>query len=58
MEKGSVGTALFTGVFVGVIMFLYYFLVPDTNFFITVVVAGVSAWIGSMIGNKLFPNKQ
>lgn len=57
MTKESIGIALFTGVFVGVVMFLIEFLIPDSSLFVRVIIAGLSALFGGLIGNKLFTNK-
>lgn len=57
MTKGSIGMALFTGVFVGIVMFFAEFLILDSSLFVRVIIAGLSALVGGLIGNKLFPNK-
>ncbi|WP_199083987.1 hypothetical protein [Sporosarcina sp. P10] len=50
--------ALFTGVFVLIVMLFIEYLIPNINALIKIIVVGLSAMIGGMIGNKLFPNKQ
>lgn len=54
MKKGIVWMALFTGMFVGISVFLSEFLMPDSNIIISVSIATLSALIGGFIGNKLF----
>lgn len=39
------------------IMLLFEFLIPTTRI-IRVIIAGLSALVGGLIGNKLFPNKE
>lgn len=56
MKKGSIGMALFTGLFVGVVVFLSEYLIPNTSLISSVIIAGLSALVGGLIGNKLFPN--
>ncbi|WP_342537464.1 hypothetical protein [Sporosarcina sp. FSL K6-3508] len=57
MKKGSVGMIIFTCIFVMPIMLLFEFLIPTTRI-IRVIIAGLSALGGGLIGNKLFPNKE
>ncbi|MEK4024827.1 MULTISPECIES: hypothetical protein [Sporosarcina] len=57
MKKGSVGMIIFTCIFVMLIMLLFEFLIPTTRI-IRVIIAGLSALVGGLIGNKLFPNKE
>ncbi|WP_209369584.1 hypothetical protein [Sediminibacillus dalangtanensis] len=57
MKKGSTGMALFTGLFVGIVFFLSEYFFPNTNLITKVIIAGVSALVGGLIGNKLFPYK-
>lgn len=57
MRKVSIGMALFTGIFVGIMVFLSEYLIPNTSLITSVIIAGLSALIGGLIGNKLFPNK-
>ncbi|AIF45267.1 hypothetical protein [Virgibacillus sp. SK37] len=49
--------ALFTGVFVGIVMFVMESLVKNPPCLITIFVAGGAAFIGGLLGNKLFPQK-
>lgn len=57
MKKGSIGMALFTGLFVGIVVFTSSFLIPDRNPFVSIAIAGLAGLIGGLIGNKLFSNK-
>ncbi|AFS79473.1 hypothetical protein Curi_c24780 [Gottschalkia acidurici 9a] len=57
MKKGSMGMALFTGAFVGIVVFLFEYILPNSNLITSVSITGLSALIGGLIGNKLFPNK-
>ncbi|WP_199175042.1 hypothetical protein [Sporosarcina sp. P29] len=50
--------ALFTGAFVLVVMLFIEYLIPNINTIIKIIVVGLLAMIGGMIGNKFFPNKQ
>lgn len=56
MKKGSIGMALFTGLFVGIVVFLSEYLIPNTSLISSVIIAGLSALVGGLIGNKLFLN--
>ena len=56
MKKGSIGMALFTGLFVGIVVLLSEYLIPNTSLITSVIIAGLSALVGGLIGNKLFPN--
>lgn len=57
MKKAKIRMALFTGLFVGIIVFLSEYIIPNTNLITSVLLAGLSALVGGLIGNKLFPNK-
>ena len=57
MKKGSIGMALFAGIFVGIVVFLSEYLIPNKSLITSVIIAGLSALVGGLIGNKLFPNK-
>lgn len=57
MKKGSTGMALFTGLIVAVVVFLSEYLIPNTSLVIKVIIAGLAALVGGVIGNRLFPNK-
>lgn len=54
---GNIKMALFTGVFVGIVMFFFEYLISDVNIVIKVLIAGLSALVGGLLGNKLFPHK-
>ncbi len=56
MKKGSIGMALITGLFVGIVVFLSEYLIPNTSLISSVIIAGLSALVGGLIGNKLFQN--
>ncbi|MBD1221985.1 hypothetical protein [Virgibacillus halodenitrificans] len=49
--------ALFTGVFVGIAILIMESLIKNPPFLITIFVAGGAAFIGGLLGNKLFPQK-
>jgi hypothetical protein len=57
LKKGGIGMALFTGIFVGIVVFLSEYFIPNTSLFTKVIIAGLSALISGLIGIKLFPNK-
>lgn len=56
MKKGRIGSALFTGLFVGIVVFLSEYLYANISFITSVIIAGLSALVGAWIGNKLFPD--
>lgn len=58
MKKGSLGMALFTGLIVGTMVLLSMCLIPNISLTSSVIMAGLSALIGSSIGNKLYPKIQ
>ncbi|MDV6377578.1 hypothetical protein ORD22_04795 [Sporosarcina sp. GW1-11] len=47
---------LITTLFVVVVLSLVEYLIPERSSIVFVVIAGVSALVGGLIGNKLFPN--
>lgn len=55
LNKGSTGMALFAGVFVGVVVFLVEYLIPNASLITNAIIAGLSALLGGWIGSKLFP---
>ena len=57
MKKGSIRSVLFTGIFVWIVVFLSEYLIPKANLITSMIIAGLSAIVGGLIGNKLFPNK-
>lgn len=57
MKKGSSGMAIFTGLFVGIVVFLSEYLFPNTSLVIKVIIVGLSTLVGGLIGSMLFPNK-
>ena len=58
MKELRIGWALFTGAFVGIVVFISEFFIPNSNVFNSVIVAGLSALIGGLIGNKIFPSRK
>ncbi|MUV37983.1 hypothetical protein JNUCC1_01791 [Lentibacillus sp. JNUCC-1] len=54
MKKGTIGMILFAGLFVGVVVFVSEYLFPGASVFITAIIAGISALIGGLVGNKVF----
>jgi hypothetical protein len=57
MKKANMGMALFTGLFVFMIVFLSEIFIPDKSFAFSVTIAATSALVGGLIGNKLFPKE-
>ncbi|GAB3053739.1 hypothetical protein [Virgibacillus ainsalahensis] len=55
MKIKNIDWALFTGFFVGIIIFITEFFFPDTSSLTSIIVAGLAAFIGGLIGYKLFP---
>ena len=49
--------SIFTGLIVAIVVFILLNIAPDMNSLILAVIAGLSAIIGWIIGNKLFKNK-
>lgn len=58
MKKGNIGMALFTGLFVFIVMLFIEFSALDIDKIMRIVIAGLSALVGGLIGTKLFPNKE
>ena len=56
--KGNIKSAVFTGVFVGIVTGFIEFSSLQVDIFIKILIAGLSALVGGMIGSKLFPNKK
>ena len=56
MKKLNIGVALFTGLFVGIIIFIKELFISDINVFLSILICALAALIGGLIGNKLFPN--
>lgn len=50
--------ALFTGAFVLIVMLVMEYLIPNIHTIIKIIVVGLSAMIGGMLGNKFFPSRQ
>lgn len=57
MKKGSVGMVIFTTIFVMLVMLLFEFLIPVTSI-ARIIIAGLSALVGGLLGNKIFPSKE
>ncbi|MBU9720977.1 MULTISPECIES: hypothetical protein [Bacillaceae] len=57
MNSNQLGMVLFTGMFVGIAVFLSEYFIHTTSLIAKVIIAGLSALVGSLIGSKLFPNK-
>nr|WP_300003702.1 hypothetical protein [Tissierella sp.] len=56
--KGNIKSAVFTGAFVGIITGFIELSSFNLDVFIKILIAGLSALVGGMIGSKLFPNKK
>lgn len=57
MEIRNIDRALFTGLFVGIIIFISEFFFPDTNSFISILIGTLAALIGFLIGDKILPKE-
>ncbi|WP_026675231.1 hypothetical protein [Alkalihalobacterium bogoriense] len=57
MKKRTIGIALFIGFFVGVVVFLSEYLIPNQSRMVTGGIAGISALVVGLLGLTLFPNK-
>lgn len=57
MKKGNIRVALFTGIFLGIVNFIFEYLIPDANLFTSIVISVVGVLVGWLIGSKLFPGK-
>ncbi len=57
MNIDRIDSALFTAIFVGIIVFISEFFFPDTNSFISIIIGALSALIGGLIANKIFPEE-
>lgn len=55
METESWGKAIFLAVFVGIAMFLIYYLIPNSSLIIKILISSATVIVGSWIGGKLFP---
>ncbi|MFA9559517.1 hypothetical protein ACERII_19590 [Evansella sp. AB-rgal1] len=54
MKSGSIGLALFTGLFVAIVVFISEYFIPNTSVITKVIISGLSALVGGLIGYKLF----
>ena len=54
MNIRNIDRALFTGLFVGIIIFISEFFFPDTNSFISIFIGALGALMGYLIGDKIF----
>ncbi|WP_182201687.1 hypothetical protein [Paraliobacillus salinarum] len=53
MKIRNLDRALFTGLFVGIIIFIKEFFFPDTTTFMSILISALAALIGYFIGGKL-----
>jgi len=58
MKIRNIDKALFTGIFVGIIIFIKEFFFPDINSFISIFIGALAALIGYLIGDKLLPKDE
>lgn len=58
MKRGNIGMALFTGLFVSIVMLFIEFSALDIDKIMRIIIAGLSALVGGLIGSKLYPNKE
>ncbi|MCP3739374.1 hypothetical protein [Rossellomorea sp. BNER] len=56
MINGKIRMALFTGIFVGIIVIISEYMIPlkNSNLIISLLIAGGSALVGGLISIKLF----
>lgn len=50
--------ALFTGLFVGVIVFIKEFLFPGTHAILSILIGAAAALIGYLIGDRVLPGQR
>ncbi|MHA6260698.1 hypothetical protein ACXYMX_12505 [Sporosarcina sp. CAU 1771] len=58
MKKGNIKIALFTGIFLGVVNFIFESLIPNTSVFVSIGISVLAVLIGWWIGSKLFSVKK
>ena len=56
IKKGSIGMVFITALVVVLVLSLVEYLIPERSSIVFVVIAGLSALVGGLIGTKLFPN--
>lgn len=56
IKRGSIGMILITALFVVIVLSLVEYLIPERSSIVFVIIAGLSALFGGLVGNKLFPN--
>ncbi|MFC4403804.1 hypothetical protein [Gracilibacillus xinjiangensis] len=54
VDTENIDRALFTAGFVGVIVFF----LPETNSIVSILVAGIAAFVGFLLGSRLFTQKE
>ena len=57
MKKGNFGMVIFTTIFVMLVMLLFEFLTLVISI-TRIIIARLSALVGGLLENKLFPNKE
>jgi len=57
MKKGNISSAVFTGLFVGVIVFIRELLFPNISTLVSIIILALAASIGYLLGEKLFTGK-
>ncbi|AIF45307.1 MULTISPECIES: hypothetical protein [Bacillaceae] len=57
MNIRNIDRALFTGLFVGIIIFIKEILFSGINAFISILIGAIAALIGYLIGDKILPRK-
>lgn len=57
MNIRNIDRALFTGVFVGIVIFIKEVFFSDMNTFISILIGGLAALIGYLIGDKILSRK-
>ena len=54
LNEGNGRKALFVGIFVGIVVLLVEYLIPNTSIITIVIITGISVLLGGWIGSKLF----
>ncbi|WP_163528084.1 hypothetical protein [Halobacillus ihumii] len=59
-QELSTKASLFTGLFTGVVFFLWSYMVPEANdkILTSIAVGSLAAFLGSLLGSKLFPSQK
>ncbi len=58
LNTNRIDRALFTGLVVGVVLFISEFLLPETNSFVSILIGASAALIGYLIADKIWPTKE